>query len=82
VSNPRVWKLVDGGGFFYIEGPRPNSEIMDDVHVIEKSAYTKAIEALKQIGRCSHRVERTATGPHIIHNDDCLKCKTLKELGE
>lgn len=45
------------------------------VHVIEKSAYDKAVEALKEICK---RAERPETNNHL----SSVAKKTLRELGE
>lgn len=52
-----------------------NGYVVEEVLMIEKAAYTKAVEALKEI---SKRAERPETNNHLAS----VARETLKELGE
>lgn len=57
---------------------------MIDVHVIEKSAYDKAVEALKEMD-CEYQwVSPNSVNCHDKYHaiEKCTKCRTLKSLGE
>ncbi len=84
MSKPRTFELgtleggaKDGGDIFTVLNFEPRitfREMLDGVHVIEKSAYDKAIEKLKWV------FEHGSIGPR-----DKLRNQTeqiLKELGE
>ena len=64
-------------------GCRPYDEsVKNVVHVIEKSAYDKAVEALKYYSKVNWAVV-TVCGEKVNFQGVCEKAeKTLKELGE
>ena len=90
VRKPREWWFAE----FYLENkyndgsfdaelnPKPNNDRVNDIHVIEKSAYNKAINGLLNASCPMYRTHMQSCNElELTMHHRCSRCGTLVELG-
>ena len=86
IQNTAVFECEWGQVIVELPGKIVEKDFKDygKIHVIEKSAFDKAIAALKDCCRCGPNPFLVVAGmtPARKGLGGCLSCRTLKELGQ